>query len=348
MYLDEFQQLLIANMDINRADVQSKKRGWWNPVFATATIGTAMSHLRHKLRGNSLTNSRRNISQHYDLSNDLFALFLDETMTYSSAIFKGPEEPLVDAQLRKLHLMIDKARIERHHEVLEIGFGWGSMAMEVVRRTGCRYTGITLSVEQLKLATARVKDAGLEDRITFKLCDYRALPDMHKYNRIISCEMLEAVGHEYYKEFFSKCDYLLAKDGLIVIQVISIPDDRYDEFRKSPGFIKEYIFPGGCLPCISIITSAMAAGSKLSVEHLENIGPHYYQTLMCWRETFLSKTSECRRLGFSDKFIRMWDYYLTYCAAGFKTCTLGDLQLVLSRPGNVAALGNPYVSFSTS
>ncbi|KAL2611936.1 hypothetical protein R1flu_023628 [Riccia fluitans] len=338
-------ELMIANRDINRADAQGQKRGWWSPLFATAAIGGAMSYLRHKLRGNSLTNSRRNISQHYDLSNDLFALFLDETMTYSSAIFKGPEEPLIDAQLRKLHLMIDKARIERHHEVLEIGFGWGSMAMEVVKRTGCRYTGITLSIEQLKLATARVKDAGLEDKITFKLCDYRSLPDKHKYNRIISCEMLEAVGHEYYKEFFSRCDYLLAKDGLIVIQVISIPDERYDEYRKSSDFIKEYIFPGGCLPCISVLTTAMAAGSTLSLEHLENIGPHYYQTLMCWRETFLSKASECKKLGFSEKFIRMWEYYFVYCAAGFKTCTLGTLQLVLSRPGNTAALGNPCVSF---
>ncbi|KAL3683325.1 hypothetical protein R1sor_001347 [Riccia sorocarpa] len=335
-------ELLIANRDINRADVQSQNSGWWNPILATATIGAAISYLRHKLRGNSLTNARRNISRHYDLSNDFFTLFLDETMTYSSAIFKGPdhEEPLIDAQLRKLHVLIDMARIERDHEVLEIGCGWGSMAVEVVRRTGCRYTGITLSVEQLKLATARVKDAGLEDRITLKLCDYRALPDKHKYHRIISCEMLEHVGHEYYKEFFSRCDYLLAKDGLVVIQVISIPDERYDEYRKSSDFIREYIFPGGCLPCLNALTSAMAAGSTLSVEHLENIGPHYFRTLMSWREKFLSNISECKKLGFNDKFIRMWEYYLVYCAAGFKTRTLGDLQLVLSRPGNVAALGN--------
>ncbi|KAL3690419.1 hypothetical protein R1sor_016728 [Riccia sorocarpa] len=348
-------ELLIANLDIKRADVQLRKRGWWNPICATAIIGTAMSHLRFKLRGNSLTQARRNISQHYDLSNDMFALFLDETMTYSSGIFKSPEEPLIDAQLRKLHILIDKVRISNNngknrtsYEVLETGFGWGSMAIEVVRRTGCRYTGITLSVEQLNLATARVKDAGLEDRITFKLCDYRELPDKHKYNRIISCEMVENVGHEYLKAYFSKCDYLLAKDGLVVLQASSMSDDRYDEFNDNPGFVEQYIFPGACLPCISALTSAMAAGSKLSVQHLENIGPHYHPTLMCWRDNFLSKTSECKQLGFSDKFIRMWEYYFSYCAAGFKTCTLGCVQMVLSRPGNVAVLGNSCVSFPTA
>ncbi|BBN16268.1 hypothetical protein Mp_7g04870 [Marchantia polymorpha subsp. ruderalis] len=340
-----FLQLIIANRDINRSEVVKQTRGWWNPVFVTAAVGGAVSFLRHKLRGNSLTNARRNISRHYDLSNELFALFLDDTMTYSSAIFKGPNDTLKDAQLRKLHLMIQKAKIEPHHEVLEIGFGWGSMAIELVRRTGCNYTGITLSKEQLAFATDRVKQEGLEDKITFKLCDYRSLEGHHKFNRIISCEMLEAVGHEYYKEFFSRCDYLLAKDGLIVLQVITIPDERYDEYLKSSDFIKEYIFPGGSLPCISALTSAMAAGSTLSLEHLENIGLHYFQTLMCWRENFLAKASECRKLGFSDKFIRMWDYYFIYCAAGFQTCTLGNLQLVFSRPGNVAAVGNPYVSF---
>ncbi|CAM6105924.1 unnamed protein product [Calypogeia fissa] len=344
-----FIQLIIANRDVGKnPDTIKQNRGWWSSIFVTSAVGSAVSYFRHAFRDNSLTNARRNISQHYDLSNDLFALFLDETMTYSSAIFKGPDESLKDAQFRKLHLMIDKARIEPTHEVLEIGFGWGSMAIELVRRTGCRYTGITLSEEQLKFAQQRVKEAGLENCITLLLCDYRLLPDSHKYNRIISCEMLEAVGHEYYQEYFRTLDRLLAHDGLVVLQTISIPEERYDEYRRTSDFIKEYIFPGGNLPCLNAITTAMKAASTFCVEHLENIGPHYYQTLMHWRENFLGNISEIKRLGFSDKFIRTWDYYFIYCAAGFQTCTIGNLQLVLSRPGNVSALGNPYSSFPMS
>ncbi|KAH1089262.1 hypothetical protein J1N35_016519 [Gossypium stocksii] len=335
--------ILIANRDLISSNSKlSKKRGWWTPLLFTAGLTSAKYFFKHVLRQNTLTQAHRNSSRHYDLCNDLFALFLDETMTYSCAVFKSEDEALKDAQQRKISLLIEKARIDGNHEILEIGCGWGSLAIEVVKRTGCKYTGVTLSKEQLKFAEMRVKEAGLQDNITFQLCDYRQLPSTYKYDRIISCEMIEAVRHEYMDEFFGCCESVLAEDGLFVLQFISIPEERYNGYRRSSDFIKEYIFPGGCLPSFTRITSAMSATSRLCVEHVENIGPHYYQTLRYWRTNFLENQSKIMSLGFNEKFIRTWEYYFNYCAAGFKSNTLGNYQVVFSRPGNVAALGNPY------
>ncbi|KAM0945005.1 putative cyclopropane-fatty-acyl-phospholipid synthase [Dioscorea sansibarensis] len=344
----DFFTILIANRDLRNSSGQTINRGWWTPLLLTAGVASARYFFRHISRQNTITQARRNISQHYDLSNDFFTLFLDETMTYSSAIFKSKNEDLKVAQIRKISLLIEKARISSQHEILEIGCGWGSLAIEVVKQTGCKYTGITLSKEQLHYAQRRAKDAGLEDRITFFLCDYRQLPRSHKYDRIISCEMIEAVGHEYMGEFFSCSDSVLAEDGVLVLQFISIPDDRYDEYRRSSDFIKEYIFPGGCLPSLNRITSAMASSSKLCVEHLENIGIHYYQTLRCWRDNFMAKKRKILSLGFDEKFIRTWEYYFIYCAAGFKTRTLGNYQIVFSRSGNNKAFSDPYERFSAA
>ncbi|KAK9140261.1 hypothetical protein Scep_009942 [Stephania cephalantha] len=308
--------IFIVIRDMNTSgEKQKSKRGWWTPLLFTAGIASAKYFLRHFGRQNTVTQSRRNISRHYDLSNDLFALFLDETMTYSSAIFKTENEDLKTAQLRKISLLIEKARINNNHEILEIGCGWGSFAIEVVRRTGCKYTGITLSEEQLQYAEKKVKEAGLQDRIKFLLCDYRQLPNNQKYDRILSCEMIEAIGHEFMEDFFRCCESALAEDGLLVLQFISIPDERYDEYRQSSDFIKEYIFPGGCLPSLSRLTSAMVSASRLC---------------------------KILKMGFDEKFIRTWEYYYIYCAAGFKTRTLGNYQIVFSRPGNTAAFCNPY------
>ncbi|GER52240.1 cyclopropane-fatty-acyl-phospholipid synthase [Striga asiatica] len=259
------------------------------------------------------------------MSNELFSLFLDESMAYSCAVFKTTDEDLKNAQLRKIDMLIEKARINKEHHVLEIGCGWGSLAIEIVKRTGCKYTGITLSEKQLQYAELKVKEAGLQDQIKFLLCDYRQLP--------------EAVGHEYMEEFFRCCETALADNGLFVLQFISIADEKYDEYRLSQGFIKEYIFPGGCLPSLSRVTSAMATASRLSVSHLEDIGIHYYQTLRCWRENLLINQNKILALGFDDKFMRTWEYYFDYCAAGFKLRVLGTYQIVFSRPGDVAAFG---------
>ncbi|KAL0380522.1 UNVERIFIED_CONTAM: Tuberculostearic acid methyltransferase UfaA1 [Sesamum angustifolium] len=299
--------------------------------------------LKHVARKNTLTQARRNISQHYDLSNELFSLFLDETMTYSCTMFKTPDEDLKNAQLRKTHTLIEKARISKEHHILEIGCGWGSSALEVVKRTGCKYTGITLSEKQLQYAELKVKEAGLQDQIELLLCDYRQLPKSYKYDRIISCEMIEAVGHEYIEEFFRCCESALAENGLLVLQFIAVADEKHDEFRLSPGFIREHIFCGGCVPSLSHVISCMAAASRLSVVHLEEIGCHYFHTLRRWRENFLKNQSKILALGFDEKFIRSWEYYFDYCAAGFNYCILGDYQIVFSQAGDVAAFGNkPY------
>ncbi|XP_073283697.1 uncharacterized protein [Primulina huaijiensis] len=349
-FVDKYEGLLnlfmifIANRDLSTTSKLNNRRGWWTPLLFTSAVASAKYFYQHVSRQNTLTQARRNISRHYDLSNELFSLFLDETMTYSCAIFKTQCEDLKIAQIRKISLLIEKAKISKEHHILEIGSGWGSVAIEAVKRTGCKYTGITLSEQQLQYAELKVKEAGLQDHIKFLLCDYRQLPDTNKYDRIISCEMLEAVGHEFMEDYFKSCESVLAENGIFVLQFISIPDERYDEYRRSSDFIKEYIFPGGCLPSLSRVTSAMAAASRLCVEHLEDVGIHYYQTLRCWRENFLDNQSQILALGFDEKFIRTWEYYFDYCAAGFKTCTLGNYQIVFSRPGNVATFGDPYQS----
>ncbi|ESQ47478.1 hypothetical protein EUTSA_v10020040mg [Eutrema salsugineum] len=341
--------ILIANKELNsKNSTFAKKRGWWPPMFLIAGIASTKHFLKHVSKQNTLTQARRNISRHYDLSNELFALFLDDTMSYSSAVYKSDDEDLRTAQLRKISLLIDKARIEKNHEVLEIGFGWGTFAIEVVRKTGCKYTGITLSVEQLKYAKEKVKEAGLEDRIKFELCDYRQLSNAHKYDRIISCEMMEHIGHEFMETFFSHCEAALAEDGIIVHQFIAIPEERYNEYRLNSDFVREYIFPGGCLPSLARVTSAMASSSRLCVENVENIGNHYYKTLRSWRKNFLENEKQIMDLGFDDKFIRTWEYYFDYSAAALKTLTIADYQVVFSRPGNVAALGDPFRSFPSA
>ncbi|CAN4120579.1 unnamed protein product [Withania somnifera] len=348
-FIDENEGLLnlimifIANKDLKESvKTCSKKRGWWTPVLYTAALSSAKYFIRHVLNQNTLTQARRNISRHYDLGNEFFSLLLDETMTYSCAIFKSEDEDLKDAQLRKINVLIRKAKISKEHHILEIGCGWGSFAVEVVKQTGCKYTGITLSEEQLQYAQLRVEQTGLQDQITFILCDYRQIPNKDNYDRIISIGMIEHVGHDYMDEFFTCCESSLKEDGLLVLQFISIPDGSYEEYRHSGGFIKEYIFPGGCLPALSRVTSAMAVSSTLCVVHLEEIGIHYFQTLRCWRKNFLKNRSQIHALGFDDKFIRTWEYYFDYCAAGFKTRTIGDYQIVFSRPGNVAVFGDPY------
>ncbi|KAK1419909.1 hypothetical protein QVD17_29345 [Tagetes erecta] len=334
--------LFIVNSDVQSSASRVKKRGWWTPVFLTAGISSAKYFYHHFMRRNTVTQARNNISQHYDLSNEHFSLFMDETMTYSCAIFKSDDEDLKTAQLRKISSLIEKAKVDKSHEVLDIGCGWGAFAIEIVKKTGCKYTGITLSKEQIQYAEIKVKEAGLQDRIKFLLCDYRQIPDTIKYDRIISCEAIEHFGHEYYQEFFACCEAALAEDGIFVLQFISVQDQKYDEFRRTPGFVREYIFPGGDIPSLNILISAMTASSRLSVDHVEKIGTHYVRTLRCWRANFLKNESKILALGFNEQFIRTWEYYFDITAAGFKTETLSDYQVVFSRPGNVnAILGDP-------
>ena len=288
------------------------------------------SDVVHRLRRNTRGGSRRNIRAHYDLSNDLFGLFLDQSMVYSSAMFAHPDERLEEAQLRKLRAMADRVGLRAGDHVLEIGCGWGAFAMLAAREYGCRVTGVTISAEQLELARARVAAAGLADRIEIRLCDYRDLQG--RFDHIVSIEMLEAVGRAHWPDYFRACERVLAPGGRLALQVIAMPDPRFERYARHCDWIQKYIFPGGLLPSAGELCRAAAVPS-LTIRHLEDIGPHYGPTLARWRRMFLDRIDDVRRLGFDERFIRMWDFYLGSCEAWFRTRAIGNLQVVFARIG---------------
>jgi cyclopropane-fatty-acyl-phospholipid synthase len=298
----------------------------------TAGLARRLGHLLHQFRNrNTPEGSRRNIQAHYDLGNDFYRLFLDpETMMYSAALFHAGDEPLADAQRRKIHRLAELAGIRPEHHVLEIGCGWGGFAVETARRTGCRVTGITLSDEQYRYARERVRAEGLEQQVDIALRDYRDVEGT--FDRIVSIEMLEAVGHAYYGTFFKTCDRLLKPGGRMALQVITIPDQRYDAYRRNPDWIQKHIFPGGMLPSLTELSKAMTRHSSLTVQHLDNIGIHYAETLRRWRRAFEQEHDRLLELGYDETFQRKWLYYLCYCEAGFQTRFTNDLHLVLTRP----------------
>jgi cyclopropane-fatty-acyl-phospholipid synthase len=309
-------------------------------VTPAALLNVAGDKLIHNLRANRLGQSKRNIAAHYDLSNALYATFLDDTMTYSAAVFETPTATLEDAQLAKYRRLAEKARIDADCHVLEIGCGWGGFAVFAARTYGCRVTGITLSEEQAALARERVAEAGLEHLVEIRIVDYREVGG--RYDRIVSIEMLEAVGHRYLGTYFATIDRLLAPDGLAAVQVITIPEQRYDSYKRRPDFIQRYIFPGGHLPSLEAMSGTMGKASELYVDDVENIGMHYAETLRRWRERFLDRADEVRELGFDEPFVRMWEFYLAYCEAAFLARYINDLQLVLTRPMNGALGTSPY------
>ncbi len=293
-------------------------------------VGRLANRILHAHRRNTPRGSRRNIRAHYDLGNDFYRLWLDhETMLYSCAVFERPDQTLVEAQVAKIHRVVELAGIRPEHHVLEIGCGWGGFAIEAVRRTGCRVTGITISQAQLQLAQERVKAAGLTDRIELRLMDYRHLEG--QYDRIVSIEMLEAVGHEYFELFFRKCAEVLKPGGRLVLQVITIPDERYEAYRRSPDWIQKHIFPGGVLPSRAILATAMGKAAGLRVERADSIGRHYPATLRAWRQGFNASAEDLNRMGFDAAFQRKWNYYFAYCEAGFATGYIDDWQLVLGK-----------------
>jgi cyclopropane-fatty-acyl-phospholipid synthase len=298
-----------------------------------AATGAVVNRLRHLLRPNTVRGSRRNIGAHYDLSHEFFALFLDPTLTYSCAVFDGEGEDLEAAQRRKLALVAARAGIGPDDHVLEIGCGWGSFAIETARATGCRLTGTTVSREQHEQATARVREAGLAGRVELRLLDWRHLTG--RFSRIVSIEMLEAVGHENLVPFFRACARLLVPGGRAVFQAISIPDGRYETYRRESDWIRKHVFPGGHLPSLGVLRGAVAAAGFV-VEGVEDIGPHYAATLRRWRERLLARRAEALALGFDARALRLWEYYFSYCEAGFATGVIHDFQLVLSRPAGAA------------
>jgi len=279
----------------------------------------------YKTRKNSLSGSRKNIAEHYDLSNDFFKLFLDSSMMYSSAVYKHKDMTLEEASDYKKELICQKLQLKPMDHLVEIGSGWGGFAIYAAQHYGCKVTTITISQAQYDEATKRIADAGLSHRVNVQLKDYRLLEG--KFDKLVSIEMIEAVGEQYLSTYFNKCRSLLKPNGLGLIQAITIEDARYKKALNTVDYIKRYIFPGSFIPCISVLTQA-ASEQQLRLKHLEDIGLSYAETIHQWRERFLNAKEQVLALGFDENFIRMWDFYLCYCGGGFKEGVISDVHLL--------------------
>lgn len=286
--------------------------------------------LGHWLNRNTRSGSRRNIAAHYDLGNDFFELFLDETRMYSCGVFERPDSTLYEASTAKNERICRKLQLSPDDHLLEIGTGWGGFAIHAASRFGCRITTTTISREQYEFAVKRIADAGLSDRITVLFQDYRDLTG--QYDKLVSIEMIEAVGDEFLNQYFATCGQLLKPNGLMALQGITIADQLYDGYIRRVDFIQKYIFPGGCLPSVTRICDAITRASDLRLFHLEDLAPHYARTLQCWRDRFRERLSDVKRLGFDDRFIRMWEYYLSYCEGAFLERNCGLVQMVFTKP----------------
>ena len=304
-------------------------------VFREGTLGrlNRLAALRPTIElPRGLRRAEQDIHAHYDLGNDFFGLWLDESLTYSSALYSEPSMTLAEAQQAKYRRLADATRVGPDDRVLEIGSGWGGNAIHLARERGCRVTTITISREQHAEATRRVHEAGLADRVEVRYQDYREVEG--SFSRVLSIEMIEAIGHRQFPIFFSTIDRVLAPGGLVGVQAILIPDQHYDRYRRRPDWIRKHIFPGGLLPSIEVLARTARSASQLMVHEVFELGPHYSRTLREWRERFLERRSEVAELGLDERFQRTWEYYLAFCEAAFGEHALRDVQLVLMRPGN--------------
>jgi cyclopropane-fatty-acyl-phospholipid synthase len=319
---------LVALMQIFARNMQASSDlgGAWNSLL---DLGRKVTH---RFNRNTRGGSRSNIAAHYDLSNEFYSLFLDETMTYSSGVFPDSSSSMKDASIEKYDRICRKLRLVPSDEVLEIGTGWGGFAEHAARHYGCRVTTTTISKQQHAYAKARFAASGIDGRVTLLFSDYRDLPGL--YDKLVSIEMIESVGHEYFDTFFAKCSSLLRPDGLFAVQAITIPDQRYDRYRRSVDFIQKYIFPGGCLPSPGAITGSVGRVTDFQFAHIEDFAQHYARTLSCWREEFHTNLDAIRGLGMTEQFLRLWDYYLCYCEGAFREKQIGVCQLLLQKPGN--------------
>ena len=312
-------RLLVINRDVmNRFDT------------GMARVGGGLLKLVHWYHRNTRTGSRRNIHAHYDLGDGLFQLFLDPAMMYSSAVFPQPGATLEAASLYKLDLICRKLELKADDHLLEIGTGWGGLALHAARNFGCRVTTTTISRNQFEFATERVRQAGLAERITIVSQDYRDLAGT--FDKLVSVEMIEAVGHRYLDDYFQTCSARLKPAGRMVLQSIIIADRNFEQARRSVDFIQKYIFPGGALPSLSGLLASVARVTDLQLTGLHDIGQHYARTLQIWRERFLQRLPDVRRLGYPDEFARMWEWYLAYCEGGFLERAISAVQLVFDKP----------------
>ena len=334
----------------SRGLAESYAQGLWDSPDLTAVIRLAarnahrLDRLRMRLAPvlvplqraralvlrNTRGRSRRDIAAHYDLGNELFGLMLDPSMMYSCALFERPEMTLREASLAKLEQVCRKLDLGPEDHVLEIGSGWGGFALHAAATRGCRVTTTTISREQYEHVLAEVRRAELEQRVTVLLEDYRDLRG--SYDALVSIEMVEAVGWRHLEDFFARCASLLRPDGAMLLQAITIDDRAYEAEKASRSFINTYIFPGGCLPSLEVIARAVARRTDMQTLDLEDLTPHYVETLRRWRTNFLANAGRLQALGYDERFRRLWDLYLCYCEAGFAERRICDLQLVLAKP----------------
>lgn len=314
----------LVRLLLRNREVLEGLEGFWK------TLAKPFERLRHLARTNTRQGSRRNIAEHYDLSNEFFALFLDPEMMYSAAVFDRPNTTLEEASIAKLERICRKLRLGPNDHLLEIGTGWGGLAIYAAKHFGCRVTTTTISRKQFEFALERTAREGLEGRVEILLCDYRDLEGT--YDKLVSVEMIEAVGLEHLPTFFRKCGELLQPDGLMALQAITIADRHYDSAARSVDFIQRYIFPGSAIPSIGAMHDAVAHQTDLTLVHLEDIGLDYARTLAAWRERFMARLDDVRALGFDARFRRMWEFYLCYCEGGFRERSISDVHMVLAKP----------------
>ena len=318
-------RIMIRNLD----HFTRLEKGW-------ARIKNVWHFCQHALRHNSIANSRKNIYEHYDLGNDFYRLFLDPTLNYSSGVFADlsptapTNESMLSASVRKMDAICQKLELSSLDHVLEIGTGWGAMAVHMASKYGCRVTTTTISQQQFNVASERVKEAGLEDLVTVLLKDYRELKG--QYDKLVSIEMIEAVGHHYYDQFFGKCSDLLRSHGAMLLQAITIGEQNYDYHIRNVDFIGKYIFPGGSLPSISALSQSIGRVSKMRMIHQMDITPHYERTMLCWREKFFERLDAIRALGYDESFLRRWHFYLCYCEAAFAERRVHCTHLMFGKP----------------
>jgi cyclopropane-fatty-acyl-phospholipid synthase len=320
----------LVRVAARNARALDRVRGRFAPLLAPLQRGRAL------MSPNTCRRRRRDIAAHYDLGNELFELLLDPTMTYSCALFERPSMTLHEASLAKLELVCQKLRLRRKDHVLEIGGGWGAFALYAARTRGCRITTTTISREQHRYALAQVERAGLDGQVEVLLEDYRDLRG--SYDKLVSIEMIEAVGWRHFGAFFAHCSQLLAADGAMLLQAIAIDNHAYHVEKASKSFINTYIFPNGCLPSMEVIEHSVERHTDLAVAHIEDITDHYVHTLRHWRANFERNLERLSELGYDERFQRIWRLYLAYCEAGFAERRIRDVQLVLTKPASTSSV----------
>jgi len=316
---------LMRIMVLNRAALSGLEGG-------LARLSRPFYKLFHALHRNSKDGSARNIAAHYDLGNDLYRLMLDETMAYSCGIFTSPQDTLLQASRAKFDAACRKLALNEYDHLLEIGTGWGGLAIHAARHYGCRVTTTTISRAQHDYARERIAAEGLGDRVTLLLEDYRELTG--RYDKLVSIEMIEAVGANYLETYFGRCSALLESDGAMLLQAITIQDQLYRQALRSVDYIQRFIFPGSFIPSVTALSNAICRATDLKIFHLEDIGPHYARTLAEWRRNFFAHLPQVRALGYPESFVRLWEFYLCYCEGGFAERQLGDVQMLLTKPGS--------------